>query len=70
MTKRDLDDLRETHMEFASIAHQTGNMDSNSITDFFGWLYKQLGTRADAEMQGFRKGREHAEQERFIHPGA
>jgi hypothetical protein len=62
MTKRELDDLRELHMEFASLAHLTGTMKSNSITDFFGWIYKQLGTRADAEMTGFGKGKRYAEE--------
>jgi len=70
MTKQSLDDLRELHMEFASLAHLTGTMDSNSVTDFFGWIYKQLGTRADAEMTGFRKGREHATQEYYSNPGS
>lgn len=68
MDKRQLDDLRELHMEFAAIAHQTGNMDSNSITDFFGWMYKNLATRSDAEMTGFRKGREYAAKESPAHP--
>ncbi len=70
MTKRELDDLREIHMEFASLAHLTGSMDSNSVSDFFGWIYKQLGTRSDAEMVGFRKGREYAEEEGRRNPRA
>ena len=63
MNKRELDDLRELHMEFSAIAHQTSTMDSNSISDFFGWIYKQLSTRVDAEMTGFRKGRLYAKEE-------
>lgn len=63
MDKRELDNLRELHMEFASLAHLTGSMDSNSVTDFFGWIYKQLAVRSDAEMTGFGKGRKYEQEQ-------
>ncbi len=69
MNKRELDDLRELHMEFAAQAHTTPSMDSNSLTDFFGWIYKQLATRVDAEMIGFRKGQRYAEEKDIASPG-
>lgn len=67
MDKKELDNLRELHMEFSADAHRTQNMDSNSITDFFGWIYKQLGIRADAEMSGFNKGLKQAQDEKPTH---